>query len=318
MPRTIVVPRHPRKSLKRAVRRSAQVRTAASHSDPDATDRIVTTPIPYMNHPDFAHRQFDDALPALFSQPVSAFEPTTRDLPTYLARLHETPLLTKADEEALFTQMNWLKYKAEQLRQSLHPSHPSPKKLETIRELLQRSEQVRNRIVQANLRLVVALARKFTAGVHSLDDLISEGHLPLIRAVELFDISRGNRFSTYATWAVRNHLARHVGTAKKRGEVVGYADGAFFESAPDDHEDDSAGHATIHRQRTLMSELLPRLSQRDQHVVEARFGLNDQDRSHSLSEIAGELGLSKERVRQLVLQAVERLRDYAQELKAAL
>jgi RNA polymerase sigma factor (sigma-70 family) len=300
MPRTLVKPR-PLSKL-------------APLADPE-TLRFIRTPIAYMTHPDFGRKAIDESFPVSMLETTPPSERASGSLPPYLAQLYETPLLTKDDERTLFTLMNWFKYKAEQIRQSLHPTRPSPRKMAEIRELLEKSAHVRNRIVQANLRLVVSLARKFCNPVHSLDELISEGHLPLIRAVELFNISLGNRFSTYATWAIRNHLARHVGLQKKRGELIGHADEGFFDSAPDLREEDPAAHREIDRQRKMMSQLLPRLSARDQQVVEARFGLNDHDRSQTLSEIAGELGLSKERVRQLVMQAVDRLRAYANELK---
>ena len=127
----------------------------------------------------------------------------------FVAGMVEMPLLSLEEEQHLFAWMNFLKYRAERNRQKLSLNQPDALLVEKIEADLREATSVRNRIVQSNLRLVVALAKTLSAtkqagALDQMSELISEGTLPLIRAVELFDVSLGNRFSTYATCAVRN------------------------------------------------------------------------------------------------------------------
>ena len=85
---------------------------------------------------------------------------------------------------SLFWAMNFLKYRANMLRLALDPSRPDEILIQDIRHCLKRSAQVRDRIVQANLRLVVSLARKFADQYSSFDELVSDGNVTLMNAVE--------------------------------------------------------------------------------------------------------------------------------------
>jgi DNA-directed RNA polymerase sigma subunit (sigma70/sigma32) len=88
-------------------------------------------------------------------------------------------------------QRNYRKFVAEKIRRGLSLNRPDASLVDQIEENLRVSTEVHNRIVQSNLRLVVALARKFSGTIDQLSELVSEGTLPLIRAVKLFDVSRG-------------------------------------------------------------------------------------------------------------------------------
>ena len=127
----------------------------------------------------------------------------------------EVPLLTPAEEHYLFCRMNFARYNAERLRQKLpRCRNPACVRIE-IQTLLAESLGIRNRIISANLRLAISLAKDFTDSAQPVDEATSEAVVPLIRAVELFDFSRGYRFSTYATHAIRNALLR---SRKKRSQ----------------------------------------------------------------------------------------------------
>ena len=80
--------------------------------------------------------------------------------------------------------------------------------MEKIEDLYRQALEVKNAIVRANLRLVVAIAKKYVGSQEGLFDLVSEGNMSLLRAVEKFDYTRGNKFSTYATWAIKKNYAR--------------------------------------------------------------------------------------------------------------
>ncbi len=132
-------------------------------------------------------------------------------LPTYLASLYDVQLLTREQEYHLFSRkMNFLKYQAAKLREQLDLSNPKSSLMDEIDRLYQASVDVKNQIVQANLRLVVSIAKRHVGGSDDFFGLISDGNMSLIRAVEKFDYARGNKFSTYASWAIMKNFARSI------------------------------------------------------------------------------------------------------------
>ena len=131
-------------------------------------------------------------------------------LPSYLTSLYGVPLLTREQEVHLFRKMNYLKYKASRLVARLDPEQPDNRLLDRIEDLYQQSVGVKNEIIRANLRLVVAMAKRYADRAEPLFELISDGNISLIRAVEKFDFARGFKFSTYATWAIIRTFAQTI------------------------------------------------------------------------------------------------------------
>jgi RNA polymerase sigma factor (sigma-70 family) len=144
-----------------------------------------------------------------------------RDLPPYLADLYRTPLLSPARERALFLKFNFHKYQFATARRKLEPEFARARDLNRLEQHLRDITATRNDILQANLRLVVSVARRHVRTGVSLMELISEGNVILMRAVEGFDIHKGNRFSTYATLALMKGFAQAVPQllASRRGST---------------------------------------------------------------------------------------------------
>lgn len=230
-------------------------------------------------------------------------------VPAYVAGLYEIPLLGKVREVEFFLKMNYLKSKANRMRGHLKPGEATVADVRKVKEYLSRGLEVRNEIVRANLRLVVSIAKKYADKWVSFDELVSEGNLPLMRAVELFDVSKGFRFSTYATWAVRNHLRRYISDRQKlKSRFVSGEE--FISSTPDDAEPSpQTGESRVLRLRGVVAKFFERLSDRERAIVELRYGLSDHAEPLTLSEIGRHLGISKERVRQLALSAVDKMRQ---------
>ena len=227
--------------------------------------------------------------------------------------------------------------------------------------------RARRRLVEANLRLVIAIARRYTNSGVPLIDLIQEGNLGLMRAAEKFDWRRGCHFGTYATWWIRQaisraageqsrliHLPEHVATRLRKvrrvasqlsqenggdplPEQIAEATGMQVEEVDDllhvteqpvslDSPADSDNRlsladtledpgiqapADIASQHLLGEELhraLSTLTSRERSVVILRYGIGD-GRSRTLLEVGKELGISRERVRQLEMVALTKLRS---------
>ena len=163
---------------------------------------------------------------------------------------------------------------------------------------------------------MVALSKRLSAAkqagaLDQMSELISEGTLPLIRAVELFDVSLGNRFSTYATWAVRNQMFRFL---KRRQSLIGTGCGEndlWMNRLVDDRAVPETDERRAAQRGVLIQRLLSQLSERERIVIASRFGLDGHPQGQSLSDIAQQLGLSKERIRQIVIASLEKLHEVA-------
>jgi RNA polymerase sigma factor (sigma-70 family) len=230
-----------------------------------------------------------------------------RDLPPYLQALYRTPLLTPARERALFLKFNYHKYQFVSARRRLDPELTRRRDLDELELRLNDATSVKNAIVQANLRLVVSVARKHLRPGMSLMELISEGNITLMRAVESFDFHKGHRFSTYATLALMKGFARSVpqmlsASKKSSGDVAILAEMPDRRTAP-------ASDSLVRRDE--VSHLLARLSDRERAVLSAHFGLENQVAAETYDQLAQRLGLTKQRVRQIHHAAMDKLRAVA-------
>ena len=278
----------------------------------------VEREIAFVDHPLFHEIKPAEKLAALRPSSLDETPPPAKLEPglAFVAGMVEMPLLSLNEERYLFAWMNFLKHRAERNRQRLSLNRADEALVEQIESDLRDSIAVRNRIVRSNLRLVVALSKKLSAAkqagaLDQMSELISEGTLPLIRSVELFDVSLGNRFSTYATWAVRNQMFRYLKRRHSQIESVGGEDDLWTNRLVDDRAvpEDDERRAAQHGE--LVQRLLLQLSERERIVIASRFGLDGHPQGQSLNDIAQQLGLSKERIRQIVIASLEKLHEVA-------
>ncbi len=177
--------------------------------------QIMELPLDHIGNEQFAclrspEKEGEILGPLPESDPPTKKPRVPKGVPAYLASLYEVPLLTRAQEVHLFRKMNYLKYKASALRAELDLERPKSGSMDRIEILHEEALAAKNHIIRANLRLVVSIAKRYVGQAGDFFELVNDGNMSLIKAVEKFDFSRGNRFSTYASWAIMKNFAHTI------------------------------------------------------------------------------------------------------------
>ncbi|MFD5656047.1 RNA polymerase sigma factor [Streptomyces hirsutus] len=194
---------------KTAVKKTAAKKTAAKKDDAEATDEETVEETKATDEPEgteaagfvLSDEDEDDA-PA---QQVAAAGATADPVKDYLKQIGKVPLLNAEQEVELAKRIEAGLFAEDKLANSDKLAPKLKRELEIIAE---DGRRAKNHLLEANLRLVVSLAKRYTGRGMLFLDLIQEGNLGLIRAVEKFDYTKGYKFSTYATWWIRQAITR--------------------------------------------------------------------------------------------------------------
>ncbi|WP_322495726.1 RNA polymerase sigma factor RpoD [Chloroflexus sp.] len=280
----------------------------------------------------------------------------------YLREIGQVPLLT-AEQEKRLAQLIERGQAAERKLATLPPDSPEAARLRAQKA---QGEEARQQMAAANLRLVVSIAKRYRDRGLPLLDLIQEGSLGLLRAIEKFDHTKGYKFSTYATWWIKQALSRaladqsrlvrlpvhlgetlnriqaarrqltqslgreptdtelatHLGMSEEKlrelrrtaqdpvslATPVGEeADSTLADFIPDPHALDADDAAASGMLRQQIAAALDQLSERERRVLELRYGLTD-GQPRTLEEVGKAFGVTRERVRQIEVKALRKLR----------
>jgi RNA polymerase primary sigma factor len=281
----------------------------------------------------------------------------------YLKEMARVPLLTAEQEVSLARQYEEGRDAQERLSRNVNLTEDDKDRLYIT---VQRGEGSRSHLIRANTRLVVSIAKRYLGQGVPFLDLIQEGNLGLIKAVEKFDYRRGHRFSTYATWWIRQaitraladqgrvirlpvHLSdrirkvyqvaqqleqdwgrqptpeeiaeelalppqkvqwmlkvsqRPLSLEKPVGEEEDSELGSFIPDEDAPTPSDTAYHSLLQEK---LDDILTSLTPREARILRLRFGLHD-GRSYTLEEVGQKFGLTRERIRQIEHEALDRLR----------
>jgi RNA polymerase sigma factor (sigma-70 family) len=280
--------------------------------------QLVQRPISYVHNSDFdetdakqifqSDADTDEKEPSR-KKPIKIKAPD--GLPPYLKSLYDVPLLSAKKEHELFFRYNYLKYHADVLRRKLDMNHVLARHVREIESLLLQANMVKNQIVRANLRLVVSIAKKHISGPLNLFELISDGNISLMRAVEKFDYGRGFRFSTYSSWAIMRNYARSV--PKERYQLDRFSTGhegvLDIAASLRSYDPNDTNLAEI---RESIDVMLEHLSPRERTILIDHYGLDEANQAKTFDQLGRQLGISKERVRQIEIRALGKLREIAE------
>ena len=305
--------------------------------------------------------------PARNGAELSALADSVR---VYLRQIGKIALLSAVEEVELAQRIEAGLYAAERLHRAVHSTEDLCLQLRRdLRWIVRDGQRAKIRLLEANLRLVVSIAKRYTGLGMALLDLIQEGNLGLMRAVEKFDYTKGYKFSTYATWWIRQAITRAIAdqvriiripvrivevinklgrirrellqglgreptceeiaqemdiTPDKVRELQRYArEPVSLDQTIGDQDDLPLGDLIEDDQAVVAGEavafvllqdelrsVLATLSEREASMVWLRFGLAD-GQPHTLDEISRILRVTRERIRQLEIKTMAKLRRHS-------
>jgi RNA polymerase primary sigma factor/RNA polymerase sigma factor len=281
--------------------------------------RIMELPLDFIPNPRFSRKGAEKACLGPMPQTETAKKARRPSgLPPYLASLYEMPLLTREQEAHLFRKYNFLKYRASKLRTELEPAQPKSSLMDEIESLNQRAVATKNEIARANLRLVVSIAKRHVTPDQNFFELVSDGNMSLLRAIEKFDFARGNKFSTYASWAIMKNFARTIPGEFKHRDRFRTSQDELFAATQEHRGNPLVEEGAQHQREAQIERILRRLDDREQKIIIGRFGLDHAQEPQTLKEVGASLGVTKERIRQIEARALTKLRQAAKEEKILL
>ena len=282
--------------------------------------RIMELPLDFIPNPRFSRKGADNACLGPMPEPDTPTKKARRPagLPPYLASLYEMPLLTREQEAHLFRKYNYIKYKAAKLRLELDPAQPKSSLMDEIEALQQQAVATKNEIARANLRLVVSIAKRHVTPDQNFFELVSDGNMSLLRAIEKFDFARGNKFSTYASWAIMKNFARTIPGEFKHRDRFRTSQDELFAATQEYRGNPLREEGAQNQREAQIVRILRKLDDREQKIIIGRFGLDHSQEPQTLKEVGASLGVTKERIRQIEARALSKLRLAAQEEKILL
>jgi len=276
---------------------------------------LFDQPIDFMDSPEFQGPNADRVIlgPAPESDQKAGKVKPPPGLPPYLASLYSIPLLTREQEAHYFRKFNYLKFRASKLRERIDRHHPKTADLDQLERLIDEAQDVKNFLIRSNLRLVVSIAKRHMTPSANFFEMVSDGNMSLFRAVEKFDYLKGNKFSTYATWAIMKNYARTIPTEHTRMDRFRTGNDEMFDYSTDERRNPYEDERTNQQQHQVIMSILDQLEDRERKIIIQRYGLDDGTEPLTLEEVGARHGVTKERIRQIETRALQKIRKIASE-----
>ncbi len=313
----------PSKSTKTAPKpvSKATVRKRLSPEDEIILNQLMEGEQDFIDSPAFyekeAERQIYEEVEDPPKPDTSWYHPVMDDLSASRSRTVKSAqqvILTGAQEKILFHQFNYARYRVWKLQQDVWASdakQPTPEQSEEVLKWHRVAGRIREQIAETNLALVLAMAKRTRMSEVDFADLVSEGNMALLRAVDKFDAGRGYKFSTYACRAILKAFSRQgMKLSKYRQRFPTDFDpklerSNFLETKRSTFEKDAAEEV-----KRIVLENRAELTDVERTVIEHRFGLESgtDDKPMTLEQVGQIIGVTKERVRQIQNKAMEKIR----------
>jgi RNA polymerase primary sigma factor len=222
--------------------------------------------------------------------------------------------LTRSEERQLFLRFNYARYRVAGILKSFADKPLTTKAAKELLEWHTESSAARDLLVESNMPLVLAMAKRSRLSNVDFTDLISEGNLALLRSVRNFDCSRGYRFSTYACRAILTSFGRAVEqTSRYRARFPIQLDPRLGKVNHHATEDPDGDRELVDQIRNILHENSAQLNEIETTVIRARFPVTPADSAttdtpKTLEQVGLLIGVTKERVRQIQNQALAKLR----------
>src|SRR3954468_6878550 len=300
---------------------SGQVKRRLSAEDERLLTQIMASEQDFIDSPAFyepdAEKKIYDEAPDIQKPDTSWYPPVMDDLSSTRNRTVKSAqqvILTGAEEKVLFHQFNYARYRIWKLQHDVWGTptrQPNPEQAEEILRWYRLSDRIREQIAETNLALVLAMAKRTRMSEVDFADLVSEGNMALLRAVDKFDAGRGYKFSTYACRAILKAFSRQgMKLSKYRQRFPTDFDpklerSNFLEVKRSTFEKDAAEEV-----KRIVIENRAELSDVERTVIEHRFGLEsgELEKPMTLEQVGQIIGVTKERVRQIQNKAMEKIR----------
>jgi RNA polymerase sigma factor (sigma-70 family) len=298
-----------------------RVKRALSREDERLLASILSAEQDFIDSPVFrephAERKIYDEAPEIQKPDTSWYHPVMDDLSPGKSRTVKSAqqvILTGAEEKVLFHQFNYARYRVWKLQQEVwgSPSRkPTAEQAEQILSWYRRAEQIREQIAETNLALVLAMAKRTRMSEVDFADLVSEGNMALLRAVDKFDAGRGYKFSTYACRAILKAFSRQgMKLSKYRQRFPTDFDpklekSNYVETKRAGFEKEAADEV-----KRIVLDNRADLTDVERTVIEHRFGLEsgEAEKPMTLEQVGQIIGVTKERVRQIQNKAMDKIR----------
>lgn len=222
-------------------------------------------------------------------------------------------VLCKSDEAKLFLRYNYARFRLSKLVEKQR-ERPIKSRAVAMLEWHGRSQKLLGDLVATNMSLVVTMAKRTRISNVDFPELISEGSMALLRAIDRFDVFRGFKFSTYACRAILkgfNRMASKAGQYHSRFGVP--YDPDMQRSDYDAHGHEIQQAAAVDDLREVLAKNRSNLTVVERTIVIERFGLFGRDKRKTLAEVGKIVGLTNERVRQIQKEALAKIREVLNE-----
>src|SRR5687768_13783569 len=276
----------------------------------------------FMDSPIFRQRSLERSLfafeerggeePAL---PLTSWYQPTRD-EAIDETMAQAPQLMKGQEEKLmFLRFNLSKRRLTQLQKLIKRDGLTKERAEEFLEWHRRFEHFREYLVRTNLALVLAMAKRTRLGDVDFAEIVSEGNMALLRAVDKFNVERGFKFSTYACRAILKAFSRTaMKSSRHRTRFPVEFEPDLEKSDWSDRKRDMVEEDCVDELKQIVDRNLAELSDVEQTVIRRRFNWEQQEESPlTLEEVGKIIGVTKERVRQIQNKALIKIRNVMEE-----